>query len=133
VSATEYLAQLVELCNKEPNNVQIGWDAKHDADRDFKLGSENEIKAFVGNKGLERPVHEKSTQLKIWKDGSQPIAHSYAFFSEGKKGYISFYHVPKTEKIFIKSFKYHYDQHMIDIANRKRFGIASDNENTKEK
>ena len=131
MSITEYLEQLVVRCNNEPNNVQIGWDAQHDANRDFKLGSENEIKAFIGNNGLERPDHEKSTQLKRWKDGSQPIAHSYAFFSEGKKGYISFYQVPKTEKIFIKSFKYHYDQHAIDIANIKRLGIASDT--TKEK
>lgn len=122
MTANENLEQLVFLCSKEPDNVKIGWDAKHDANRDFNLSSENVIKEFIANSGLENPIHEKSVPLEIWKDGRKPITHSYAFFSEGKKGYISFYQVPKTEKLFVKSFKYHDDQHLIDLAYLKKIG-----------
>ena len=120
---SDYLEKLIGECSNCPENVIVGKQAQNDANHDFKLQSVDAIKSFIFNGGLEKPIHEKSTYLEIWKDGRKPVAHSYSFYSEGKMGYLAFYVVPKTCKSFIKSFKYHFKQHEIDLAERNNPGI----------
>jgi hypothetical protein len=88
----------------EKKNVIVVRDAIKDARELFNLKSEEFIKMFICNDGLENLEFQNPTPKKKGANIGADI-DAYTFTSgQFKRGYIAFYFVERTNKWIIKSF-----------------------------
>ncbi|MBN2497941.1 MAG: hypothetical protein JXR96_25330 [Deltaproteobacteria bacterium] len=75
------------------------------ARRDFGLSTEDAVREFIGNNGLELPSYIKTDP---WANNPNPTqdvwVDVYSFYSGSLFGYLAFFRAP-TGKWIIKSFK----------------------------
>ena len=98
------LGVFVGACRKAAS-VFVAGGAMETARRDFGLNSQPEVVAFIGNGGLEHPVHANTAPWQNNPDPSDPIlVDSYNFYSGSRYGYMAFFRAPSANWV-VKSFK----------------------------
>lgn len=96
------ILELINMCDKNPENVSLSNRAVSDGHRDFNLASEAEIKTFIGDGNLEDLVFKTCAPSdKI----PGVIITPYIFRTGTKFGYVAYhYKANDKSKIHIKSF-----------------------------
>lgn len=100
----EELKKFITACEHQPTDVIIQKRPKDDASRILGLHTQEDIKDFIANDGIELPiVFTKSP----WRNNPTPekekIVHAYKFKSVHEQLYIAFFYNDETGKWILKS------------------------------
>ena len=104
MKASHDFDSFIKCCATEPKKALVIKPVPKDAREIFQLNTTDEILAFIGNNGLEKPVF---INTKIWEKNPNPnepiYVDAYEFWSLGKHCYIAFMFNPKSQIWIIKS------------------------------
>lgn len=101
------LEEFERICRDEPAKVYVSGEAEKDARNDFKIITKEDLKSFIGNKGVESPEH---VSTELWhnnplKDTHPSYVDAFIFKTGTKSGYLAYCPNPRMKNWLLKSFK----------------------------
>jgi hypothetical protein len=113
-------------CGQRPPQVFVSTGAQKDASDYFKLNTQQAVRDFIFNGGLE---DLKFRHSDIWRNNPDPnvkiMEDEYSFRTGSKYGYLAFFQDPKKGKWIIKSFKINWNSPLPSSFIFKRSGSPS--------